>query len=86
MIDAVHDDGVGTITVDAGQTERGNHRGAGNGAGQAMSTEAGAASVTMSWTKSVSNKWGIIGVSMNPAAAGGAGRPLRRMMPLLGVA
>ena len=86
VIDAVHDDGVGTITVDAGQTERGNHRGAGNGAGQAMSTEAGAAWVTMSWTKSVSNKWGIIGVSMNPAAAGGAGRPLRRMMPLLGVA
>ncbi len=37
-----------------------------------MSTEAGAATVTMSWSGGGSTTWSMGGVSINPAAAGGA--------------
>jgi len=59
--------GGGTITAGASQTDRVNIAPA-NGASLAQSEEAGAGTVTMSWTKSASGLWGTIGVNINAAA------------------
>jgi hypothetical protein len=72
---------VGAPTVGGGQTSRYSVATPDDGYGVG-STEAGAASVTMSWTLANSNGWGIIGVSVNPAAAAG-GTPGAQL--LLGV-
>lgn len=59
----------GTWTVGAGQTQRWNTAvGTTTGAG---STEPGAASVVMSWTAGVSDRWVIGGVSVKAAGWGG---------------
>lgn len=65
VIDAVETFG-GTLSVGAGQTQRINRN---DGAGFLLgtSTEAGAGTVTMSWTKSASSSWAIIGVPIKPA-------------------
>ena len=70
VIDCVGTDGAGTptLTVGAGQTQRGNAD-AGNTLG-AGSTEPGAATVTMSWTRSAAAVWATGGVSIKPAAGG----------------
>ena len=62
-----------TATVDASQAQLVNAS-SGTGTTQGLgliSTEAGAASVTMSWTGTVSNIWRTMGVSIKPAAASG---------------
>ncbi len=53
-----------TVTVGAGQTQRHNRVGTNNANGS--STEAGAASVTMSWTLPTSKYWGIVALGMKP--------------------
>lgn len=70
VIDTVEDTGSGTLAADASQTQRQSNSGGGNGTRCGSSEEAGAATVTMSWTKGTSTVWGIIGVSINPAAEG----------------
>jgi hypothetical protein len=70
----------------AGQTERWSIPDAGEGVFAGGSTEDGAASVTMSWTRTVAgftDQWGIGGVSLNPAAA--AAPTFRSSLPLMGV-
>ena len=62
-----------TFTAGAGQTKRAGL--AVNNVSNGASEEAGAASVTMSWTNSVTD-WAAIGVSLKPSAAppvGGSG-------------
>jgi hypothetical protein len=63
-----------TLAVGADQTSRAEVEGADLGfEGLGMSEEAGAATVTMSWTISAAvNAWGTIGVALKPAAGGGA--------------
>ena len=57
-----------TDTVGAGQTQRWNATfGSEDGAG---STEAGAATVTMSWTLGASADWALVGVGVKPAPVG----------------
>ena len=65
-----------TATAGAGQTDRCNaladiNRGAG-------STEAGAGTVTMSWTLGADAAWAIVGVSAKVAAAGGPPARMRQ--------
>lgn len=61
---------AGTVTTDASQTQRvENESWGGNDAIAAMSTEAGAASVTMSHTLGSSAEWSIAGVSFKPVSA-----------------
>lgn len=62
-----------TLTVGAGQTSRGEVEGANLGSeGLGTSEEAGAATTTMSWTISAAiDAWGIIGVPLKAAGAGG---------------
>lgn len=57
-----------TITVGAGQTQRANQSsGPGSSAGFGGSEEAGASSVTMSWTISAAaDAWGIVAVPLKP--------------------
>ena len=63
----VNEGGVSpTFTVGAGQTERVNHS-ENNYARSGGSTEAGAGTVTMSWSSSISENWVIAGVSVKPA-------------------
>ena len=73
-----------TLTPGAGQTEEpaGGFVGA-SGAGStsvqaAASREDGAASVTMSWTNSVSSSWAISAVPLKPATGGASGALLLR--------
>jgi len=68
VLDAVTIANNPTLTVDGSQTERYNVNinSAGRSAG---STEAGAASVSMDWTQSATEGWGIVGVSVKPVAA-----------------
>jgi hypothetical protein len=68
-----------TWTIGAGQTQRWNQTLVSNYP-TSMSTEAGAASVTMSWTKSGGDPWVTIGVSIKPAAAAAA---VRRTGPMV---
>ena len=65
-----------TITVGADQTQRWNQTTATSQQSGAGSSEAGAATVTMSWTLSVSKAWAIAGVSIKAAAAGAPQRTL----------
>ena len=67
--------------VGAGQTQRVNLTGGADSVGG--SEEAGAATVTMSWTMAAENPWAIGGVSLKPLAAGGAA--VYHRLPLLGV-
>lgn len=77
MVNGVNTSDLPTATVGAGQTQRWNDqltnkiRGAG-------STEPGAGSVTMSWSLSSSDTWGICGVDIIAAAGGAAGQPTMR--------
>ena len=65
---AKESDAPATLTVHASQTQRGNDSAnAANAVFGATSEEAGAASVTMSWTLSSTNDWATIGVSLKPA-------------------
>lgn len=59
-----------TLTVGAGQTQRSNQEqvSGGNGLVGAVSTEAGAASVTMSWTASAASFWVHTGFSVKAAS------------------
>ena len=57
-------DGAATATVGADQTQRGQDT-QGSYCGHAVSTEAGAASVTMSWTIGASKEWSLVGISIN---------------------
>lgn len=67
-----------TASVGAGQTQHVNNSSgtAGTQGLGLVSTEAGAASVTMSWTGTLSNIWRTMGVAIRPAAASSAKRPL----------
>ncbi len=73
-------------TVGAGQTVRGLKDDTANtGTYLGMSEEAGAATVTMSWTLGATPRtWGTIGVSLNAAGGGGGGGSARRTLSLLG--
>lgn len=70
VVDSLYFLGAGTApAVGAGQTENGNlDQGTWF---NASSREAGAATVTMSWTLTSSTRWSIAGVSIRAAAAGG---------------
>lgn len=61
-----HTDGTTTPTVGADQTSRFSHAGNPRGNG---STEAGAASVTMSWTLDATRQWSYAAVSVDPPVA-----------------
>lgn len=65
-------DGSG-MTAGSGQTKRAESEDAGTGTLVAMSEEAGASSVTMSWTQgSLERYGGVIGVSIKPASGSGS--------------
>jgi hypothetical protein len=70
VMDAVGFTG-GSGTVDGGQTQR--LSAALNGATAKGSTEAGASSVTMSWTLGAEANWGSVAASFAVAGAGGGG-------------
>lgn len=72
-----------TLSVGAGQTQRFNAQ-AGFVVTGAGSTEAGASSVTMSWTLSTSGNWAIAALPVKEATGGGGGGAVNRLM-LLGV-
>ena len=76
VVDSVVADGPGSFTAGTGQTSRWSLP---TGIGGAGSTEAGAASVTMSWTIT-SGEWAICGVSIKEAAAAGGTGILKQMM------
>lgn len=65
VVDSVSSN-LGTLTVGALQTQRGNGVGGDNQGGS--STEPGDASVTMSWTIGSSSAWASVGVSIKPVA------------------
>jgi len=80
VIDAVYGKTGDLMTAGAGQTQQwqsspsGSHR-------FAQSTEAGAGTVTMSWTLPGSNEtWGIVAMSLKPSAAAGGVTPRRALM------
>ncbi len=66
VVDAVAVKGGSTLTVGGGQTPRYNRRYDEDVTG-AGSTEPGAASVTMSWTRSSAAKWALGAVAVKPA-------------------
>lgn len=73
VVDSLSYDRASSLTVGAGQTQRYNRDD--NGGGDlwgAGSTEAGAASVTMSWTAGASEGWAIAGVSVKPSGGAAA--------------
>ena len=65
--------GSGTVTPDAGQTQRWQIEEAGTER-SSSSEEAGAASVVMSWTHAISGEWTQIAVAIKPAAAAAAAK------------
>lgn len=67
VIDVVSHYFTADPTVGAGQTERGNES-VSSQIGGATSSEAGAASVVMSWTLGGSTQWVIAGVPLKPAS------------------
>lgn len=83
VVDAVGDraDLGDTLAVGAGQTQRSNFIADISGVGiMAGSDEAGAGTVTMSWTASPSGQyWAMIGVALKPVAGGG-GATRRRVV------
>ena len=58
-------------TVGAGQTQRWNDTVTSNFVDGAGSTEAGAATVTMSWSYPAAQEWALVGISVKAAATGG---------------
>ena len=66
VVDSVSSN-LGTLTVDASQTQRGNAVAGDNQGG--ASEEAGAASVVMSWTIGSSSAWASVGVGIKGVAA-----------------
>lgn len=71
VIDVMY--GESNALTSSGQTIRCEQEGIGGGSASfGMSTAAGAASVSMSYTNSQNAVWGIGGVSINPAGASGA--------------
>lgn len=71
VVDSVAYVGTGAATAGTGQTGRTANTSIGAEMGHATSTEAGAASVTMSWTIATAN-WAIGGIAFKAAAAGGS--------------
>lgn len=67
------------LTEGAGQTERLDQSWASGGGRMGISEEAGAASVTMSWTLATDNNWTDVSLSLNPAAVGGSTSPYRSL-------
>jgi hypothetical protein len=65
-----------TLTAGASQTRRVSSVEPTSGAATAQSEEAGAATVTMSWTHASTVTWCVIGVSLKPASAGGVVVPI----------
>ena len=65
--------GAATLTVGASQTEIANAESGSTGlyGRSAVSWEAGAASVTMSWTASTSSVWALVSVPVKPVGGGG---------------
>jgi hypothetical protein len=71
VVDGLATGALGTITIGGGQTLRDSILVTGEHSGRS-SEEAGAASVTMSWTWATgATSWAMGGVSLKPAAAGG---------------
>lgn len=66
VVDMLEVDNGVTMTVGAGQTQRWQFRQASHTSG-GCSSEAGAATVTMSWTLGSTDFWAITGVSLKPA-------------------
>ena len=73
VVDALTIVHSGTLTVDGSQSQRWNSAGASGHIKYAGSTEAGAATTTMSWSNSTSQAWAISGVSVKPVASAAAG-------------
>lgn len=70
---------AGTVTPDASQTPRvENENWGGNEGIASITSEAGAASVTMSHTLGSSAPWSIVGISFKPASGSSSGLLLRR--------
>lgn len=61
-----------TLTVGGSQTQRVNNEDSGDGYGVlGMSEEAGAGTVTMSWTETANSDWRTGGIPLKPATGGG---------------
>jgi hypothetical protein len=69
VVDGVYHNGTATLTVDGSQTQRWQGDPPANDGTTGHSTEAGAASVTMSWSLSPSAEWAIALVALKPAGA-----------------
>jgi hypothetical protein len=81
---AVKQNSTATATVGSGQTQRANLATTVNPVIDVrglVSTEAGAASVTMDWTLSASESWKAVGVPVKPAGGGGGGTDT--MLPMM---
>lgn len=78
VIDNMVAQGNRTLTVGADQTERSNHTPAATSSivRQGTSTQAGAATVAMSWTPSGNTQYAQSAVAVKPAGGGGGGPPL----------
>lgn len=71
-----------TVSVGAGQTLRGGNLTTGT-LGSAVSTEAGAASVVMSWTASASVWWNHVAIPIKAGGAGAGGSPLSAVLQMM---
>jgi hypothetical protein len=81
VIDAVYVQGNTALTIGGGQTQRYNQNGSADPSHRS-SEEAGAASVTMSWTWTGAVEWAILGVPLKPGPdPTSVGGPLRRRLP-----
>lgn len=70
----------GTLTVGGGQTQQWNAIDSGGNIKYAGSTEAGAASTTMSWSNSTAQLWAQGAVPVKPAASASTAVPLRTLL------
>jgi hypothetical protein len=82
VVDSFSSQWLGVFSVGAGQTQRANVQGSNGFLRHGSSTEAGAASVTMSWTTSGGPVWVIAGTPFKPVSAGA---PATRFRTLMGV-
>jgi hypothetical protein len=73
IIDSLCIEHAGTLSVGAGQTSRVNNVAAAGFIKNAVSTEPGATSVTMSWSDTVGGQWALAAVPIKPKAAAGSG-------------
>jgi len=75
VIDAIYvkDDTGQSLTADAGQTERFNQTTSFYFMGGESDKAGAAGTTTMSWTQTADLAWGLIGVSLKPAAAAATG-------------